>query len=215
MVVLAYKRQHICDLVESSCWKDTVEQLLAVIYLFMWSPCLLRARLCAPSPDRGPRQETQGSPGCWSLMCGQVKTIDRGRDFQTRLYGWLFLPSPPSSHLSCYFLSFSELFWWRKSLGVWEDQLQHSWVASILLYKPRSFPVCSLSGDVLICKRSPSRSHFMWWSEQGQRLGLLQLFFYKQTHRTGMVKLPGVKLPGMKTKYNDVGIAPNRPVSIY
>ena len=62
-----------------------------------------------------------------------------------------------------------------------------------MLFKPRPFPVCR---GCVTPKRSPSRGHFMWWSEQGQLPGPLQLFPYKQMHGTGMVRLRGVEVGG-------------------
>lgn len=41
----------------------------------------------------------------------------------------------------------------RKLLRVWEDQRQDSWVVSIQLFNTSSFPVCSLSWNVLIPQR--------------------------------------------------------------
>ena len=88
-----------------------VTQVFVVRYLFMWS--LLEARLCVfypwPSSGRGPKQDTLGSHDCWSLMCGQVKTLDGGRDLLTKLYGWLFLPLHLNPHLPCAVFPFSEL----------------------------------------------------------------------------------------------------------
>lgn len=40
MDALVHKCQRVCGLVGSACWKETVEQVLGVSYLFMQTLCL-------------------------------------------------------------------------------------------------------------------------------------------------------------------------------